>query len=378
MSLRNNTTNLVTGSETTLGQQNWTCIFAESNAERICKLSALCFILLGSFFGNIFVIIIVYKRRDLRKTMNYFIVNMAVSDLLFPLVVIPDQITKIVTDSWHWHVSGILGSIFCKLFYFASSVSLLVSVQSLVWIAIDRFVAVVFPLKLGLISSKIRTIVIVSTWVLAGVFYFPSLITWELVELENSTYCSPVNIKSVFPSKEGGEAYNWLHVTIRFLAPLFVITVLYTAIVISLKRRSSALVNVEQYERQHSVKKRRRATQMAVVILVLFYICVIPYTLLRFVRFWKLSCGFLRSFYSIAILMFFFSSVVNPIVCLSFVESYRRGLRNIVCYFCGIRDNKRAKREQITLEGTRNLPGGNCQRTSNDTDNFQETFDTVQ
>jgi len=60
------------------------------------------------------------------------------------------------------------------------------------------------------------------------------------------------------------------------------------------------------------------------------------------------------------------------------VESYRRGLRNIVCYFCGIRDNKRAKREQITIEGTRNLPGGNCQRTSNDTDNFQETFDTVQ
>ena len=157
MSLENNKTISVTGNETTLGQQNRTCFDVESNAQRISKVCAFSFILLGSFFGNIFVIIIVYKRRDLRKTMNYFVVNMAVSDLLFPLVVIPDQITKIVTDSWYWHVGGILGLTLCKLFYFASLVSLIVSVQSLVWIAVDRFVAVVFPLKFALISSKIST-----------------------------------------------------------------------------------------------------------------------------------------------------------------------------------------------------------------------------
>ena len=116
---------------------------------------------------------------------------------------------------------------------------------------------------------------------------------------------------------------------------------------------------------------------MAVIILVLFYICVIPYTLLRFVDFWKPSCAFLRSFYFISILMFFSSSVVNPIICLSFVESYRRGLRNIVCYFCGTSDNKRAKRERVTVKGIRNLAGENCQRSSKDTRSFHETFETA-
>ena len=73
------------------------------------------------------------------------------------------------------------------------------------------------------------------------------------------------------------------------------------------------------------------------------------------------------------------SSVVNPIICLSFVESYRRELKNLVCYFFGKRDDKRAKRERITrLKGIRNLPAENCERTSRDTDNFQETFDTIQ
>jgi len=158
------------------------------------------------------------------------------------------------------------------------------------------------------------------------------------------------------------------------LAPLLVTTVLYTAIAISLNRRSSALVN----ERQHSVKKRKQATQMAVAMLVLFYICVIPYTLLRFVDFWKPSCSFLRSFYFIAFLMLFLSSVVNPIICLSFVESYRHGLKNILCYVCEKRDNNRAKREQITLKRIRNLARENCPRTSKDTDNFHEIFDIVQ
>ena len=157
MSLGKNTIITFFGNDTALGQQNMTCIFVNSNAERIFKLCALCFILLGSFFGNIFIIIIVYKNRDLRKTINYFIVNMAISDLFFPLILLPVQITQLVTYSGHWRVSGIFGSIFCKLFIFTSSVSLLVSAQSLVWIAVDRFVAVVFPIKLGLISSRVRT-----------------------------------------------------------------------------------------------------------------------------------------------------------------------------------------------------------------------------
>ena len=152
--------------EAELDQQNSTCILVDSNAERIIKLCAYC------LFGNVFIIIIVYRNRALRKTIDYFIVNLnlAFSGLFFPLIVLPVKVTEWVTESLHWHVDGMLGSIFCKLFYFASSVSLLVSAQSLVWIAIDRIVTVVFPIKLGLITSKIRSIAIVSTWVASSVF----------------------------------------------------------------------------------------------------------------------------------------------------------------------------------------------------------------
>ena len=123
---------------------------------------------------------------------------MAVSDLLFSLVLFPVQITKLSTGSVQWRVSGILGSIFCKLYTFARSVCISVSAQSLVWIAIDRFVAVVFPIKLGLISGNIRTKAIISTWIFAGVFYSPLLVTSGLAESGNNTSCILVRQKIDF------------------------------------------------------------------------------------------------------------------------------------------------------------------------------------
>ena len=186
------------------------------------------------------------------------------------------------------------------------------------------------------------------------------MITSGLVEHGKDTFCSLASKQSIFPNKETIDAgYYWLHVTICFLAPLFLITVLYASIAISLKRRSKALVNTAQYERQHSLKKRGQATKMAIVILVLFYICVIPHTLSSFVNYFRPSCAFQLSFTFIADFMFFLSPVVNPLICLSFVESYRRGLKNLVCCSCGMRDNKRAKRKRITLKRIRNLPGEN-------------------
>jgi len=307
---------------------------------------------------------------------------MAVSDLLFPLVLLPVEITQLVTGSGHWRVRGIIGSIFCKLSIFTNSVSLLVSAQSLVWIAIDRFVAVVFPVKLGLISSKIRIIAVASTWILAGVFYFPLLITWELVEHGNNAFCSLVNKQSIFPDKEAKDGYYWFHVTIRFIAPLLLVTILYSAIAVALKRQSKVLMDTSSNvaERRY-LQKRKKATEMAVVILVLFYFCVFPYTVLHFsflIFHWKHFCAFWKLFQCLSSLLFFLSSVVNPVLCLSFVEAYRRGLKNILCPCCRIQNNNvMARQEKVTLKGMKNLCEELNQQTSKESNISPRALDGI-
>ena len=368
MLLTSNTTNL-----TAQAQQNSLCSTVDSLTEKIFKVCAYSLILLLSFFGNVFIIMVVLKHRDLRNTANYFIVNMAVSDLIFALVVFPLQITRLVTASWYWPVKGTLGSFFCKLFHFANPVSIHVSAQSLVWIAIDRFVAVVFPMRIASISTKIRIIAIASSWIFAGLFNSPRLIIFELVHGDYA-FCSAV--RSVFTSHDANSVYLWLQLTFFFFSPLFITSVLYTATVIALKRQNEALADSAPNVQRLSLKKRRRAIQMLVVIVVLFYFCVIPYSSLFFAPYvdWRPSCAFINFW---AFFAYCSSVAVNPLICLSFVESYRRGLKNILCSCCGKWTNLMSKRGKIILKRRENICGVNSPRAFNGIENYETSLDTA-
>lgn len=254
-------------------------------------------------------------------------------------------------------MSEISGSIFCTSFYFIRDFSLHVSTQSLVWIAVDRFIAVVFPIKVALISTEIRTIAITSTWIFAGVLNIPWILTSKLEECGNNTFCAAIMAGPVFPNQKAIAAYTWLHVT-----PLFVITVLYSVIAISLKIQNKALMTTDTTLslQRHSLTKRRQAIQMAVAIAVLFYICLIPQTLVYFVSHLRPLGALLRPpIFFIAMFALCSSSVVNPMICLSFLGSYGRGLKNILCSCYRKRNNKVTKCEEITLKRIRHIPDGN-------------------
>ena len=213
------------------------------------------------------------------------------------MILLPVRITELVTDSGQWRVSGTLGLSFCNLFYFASLESPLVSAESLMWIAIDRFVAVFFPMKLGLISSKIRSIAIISTWICAGLVNFPSLISSKVVVRGNDTACVETNMESFLFDKKANVTYLWLQFSLFIIAPLVVITVLYNVIAVTLQMKRKALEGTPSNAKRHATKKRRQAIKMSVAILVLFYLCDIPHTLVYFIPYWRPSCAIQRVLY---------------------------------------------------------------------------------
>ena len=161
---------------------------------RIGLYFAYCLIFVVSLVGNFFITMIVYKTKTMRKPINYFIVNMAMSDLLFPIFLTP----WIFIDSWL--ISGPLGQTMCKLVPFFTDVSTAVSIQSLVLIAVDRFGAVVFPLRSPLISLRLCPFFIVATWIISLAFLSPYLIVFKLVE--NPMVCK-LQWKQVFKESEG-------------------------------------------------------------------------------------------------------------------------------------------------------------------------------
>ena len=164
---------------------SWSCL--NFSALKIGGTVTYCLIIILSLVANSLIVIIVSKTPNLKKTINYFIANMASSDLLFPVFSIPFKLSLLHANSFL--IGGQLGQALCKLLPFFGNVSFVVSIQNLILIAVDRFGAVVFPLRSPLIRSKLCPFLILATWMFAIVFISPDFLAFELAEYPEGVRC---------------------------------------------------------------------------------------------------------------------------------------------------------------------------------------------
>ena len=317
------------------GTQTSSCFNHE--AKRIGISFYYCLIFVLALMGNIFIGIIVYRTRSMRKPINFFIVNMAMSDLLFPIFCFPSTVTNVYFN--YWLLGGPVGQALCKLYVFLADVSLFVSIQSLVLIAVDRFGAVVFPLRSPLISSKHCRFFILATWIIAVAANIPDALTYELVEYQEGLVCVHKR-NEVFGESLSYRSYEVSMLVIFWYVPMVLISILYMTVVIKLKSQNipgegSANGREQQSRRQKNVLK------MSIAIVVTFIVCWLPTTIWWFLVLYApdstttASCGF-QYFAAIAFRLAHFNSAINPCISFIFSGNYRQGLKNLsrCCFVC--------------------------------------------
>ena len=291
---------------------------------RLAKTVLCVIILLFSLAGNALIITIVRKRAELRNTINYFIVNMAVSDHIYPVISIPVHFIQIANSSGEWPIDGTTGLIFCKLQRFLEIVAITVSIQSLFWIALDRFVAVVLPMKVHLISSRFRIFAIASTWVVAIIVNYLVIYAYHLVERNGEIVCFPDFNNTLFSYL----TYSRVYSVVFQILPLVAMTMLYIAIAVTLRRHDKALQCRTVHQKD---QRKRRAIKMSFFIMSAFYICALPIMTLFLLLEYEveLSCSVLKALWFLGYVTLFLSSVVNPVICVVFIQNYRLGLKEI-------------------------------------------------
>ncbi|CAH3016862.1 unnamed protein product, partial [Porites evermanni] len=227
---------------------------------KISLIVVYCMVLLVGLTGNALIITLVYKRKDLRKTINQLIANMAFSDFVFQLTFIPVELAK--AGYGQWPIAEPAGSIVCKIQTFVVYASVCVSIQSLTWIALDRFIAVVFPMKVYLISSRFRVLAIASMWIVAVLCGSASSIDSKLVHKNGALDCTE---KTTPISQYVGAACSF--------ASLISITILYCTIAVTLRRKNKALPTSAV---NGNVQRKRQAMKMSICVVAAFYLCF-PY-----------------------------------------------------------------------------------------------------
>ena len=183
---------------------------------------------------------------------------MAFSDFVFELTFIPVELAKAAYGQWP--IAEPAGSIVCKIQIFVISTSVCVSVQSLTWIALDRFIAIVLPMKVHLISSRFRVLAIASSWIVALLCGCAFSIDSKVVHKNGALECT-----------EKTATISLYALAARSFASLISITILYCTIAVTLRRKNKALPTAPV---NGNVQRKRQAMKLSICVVAAFYLCM--------------------------------------------------------------------------------------------------------
>ncbi|XP_051834776.1 alpha-1B adrenergic receptor [Antechinus flavipes] len=188
-------------------------------------------IVLGAFIlfaivGNILVILSVACNRHLRTPTNYFIVNLAIADLLLSFTVLPFSAALEVLGYW------VLGRIFCDIWAAVDVLCCTASILSLCAISIDRYIGVRYSLQYPtLVTRKKAILALLSVWVLSMVISIGPLLGWKEPAPKDEKECGVTE-----------EPFYALFSSLgSFYIPLAVILVMYCRVYIVAKRTTKNL-----------------------------------------------------------------------------------------------------------------------------------------
>lgn len=133
-----------------------------------CFLGFLMIIMISvSVYGNGVVDYLIYRTPAMRSSINLLLATMAFSNFLLGLVCMPIDLTTLVLSRW------VFGQIGCHINAFFFNLLTLVNVTILLCISIDRYIILIK--RSEKLSSRTAKILIVVTWIYAGLINIPML-----------------------------------------------------------------------------------------------------------------------------------------------------------------------------------------------------------
>ncbi|XP_031556965.1 substance-P receptor-like isoform X2 [Actinia tenebrosa] len=248
-------------------------------------------IILVSLVGNIAVIFITYRNRQMRTFAYFLIANLALADVLATLC-LPIIVAYLEIGKW------VFGEVMCKLVNPSITVFAVVTSNTLVAIACDRFRALIFPFKLKPSTSETR-LIIALIWMIAFLVTLPSYGS-RTVTIDG--YCLEIYSSDT----EQQILYVKIYTTFMFLVnnfiPLLVILILYIKISMTLAhitlfpslhfnrpsslaqdspgespRNSVLLRNANTASATKRQTMERKFIRMLLTVVLIFFFCYVPF-----------------------------------------------------------------------------------------------------
>jgi histamine receptor H3 len=305
--------------------------------------------------GNTLVIVAFGTDRKLRTFGNYFILNLAISDLIVGLLICI-YAPLLLRGCWQLSRAG------CLIWLLLDYVVPLASAWNMALISLDRYWSVARPIEYRLAMSSRRAVACMSVPWLAGiVWYGPSVLLWAPLTGGQSI----VPDGKCFVEFINQAAYLITSSFVEFVAPFVTVATINILIYLNIRRRSRGLTstapvthavsgnvasngggsgsetatinNSDDQQRRAKAKRmlsrdKKSARSLAILIIVFLFTWA-PFEICAFVN---PVCNFCidESANEVVFWLLWLNSTINPILYPLLQQRFRVAFRRLLCCFC--------------------------------------------
>ncbi|KAH8382262.1 hypothetical protein KR009_002581 [Drosophila setifemur] len=326
----------------------------------------MLFIIVAAICGNLLVIISVMRVRKLRVITNYFVVSLAMADIMVAIMAMTFNFSVQVTGRWNF--SPFVCDLWNSLDVYFSTASIL----HLSCISVDRYYAIVKPLKYPIsMTKRVVGIMLLNTWISPALLSFlPIFIGWYTTE----EHLRDVSLHPDQCSFVVNKYYAIISSSISFWIPCTIMIFTYFAIFREANRQekqllmrhgnamlmhrpsmqpsgeamsgsgSSKTLTMHEVEQEHTptkdkhlikMKREHKAARTLGIIMGTFILCWLPFFLWYTLSMTCGPCQVPDIVVSILFWIGYFNSTLNPLIYAYFNRDFREAFRNtLLCLFC--------------------------------------------
>ncbi|KAM9409567.1 LOW QUALITY PROTEIN: neuromedin-U receptor 2 [Pholidichthys leucotaenia] len=298
--------------------------------------SVYLLIFLTGLSGNLLTCAVIAKHKKMRNPTNFYLLSLAVSDLLVLLFGMPLELY----DLWQNYPFPFgEGGCYFKTFLFETVC--FASILNVTALSVERYIAVVHPLKTRYLSTsqhvkRVITIVWVVSMICAipntslhGIFYLPE-------RVEESAMCTVLKPLWIY------NLVMQITTVCFYFVPMIVISMLYLimGLHLSRERRQSCWSlgkNCCSTRRRMRMENghRRQVIKMLSIVVAVFGVCWAPFHIERLLSSISQWTDLMHNIYQYVHILsgvfFYLSSAVNPIIYSLLSTRFRECFRELVC-----------------------------------------------
>ncbi|XP_046143236.1 tachykinin-like peptides receptor 99D isoform X5 [Osmia bicornis bicornis] len=205
--------------------------------------------------GNLIVIWIVLAHKRMRTVTNYFLVNLSIADAMVSTLNVTFNYIYMLNSHWPF------GTLYCKICQFIAVLTICASVFTLMAISIDRYMAIMNPLRPHM-GRRATLCVAIVIWIVGAILSLPMLLFYTTYTQNFANGEVRVICYGDFPNKDqdglsyGEYLYNVIFTVLTYFLPIGSMTFTYARI--GLELWGSQSIGENTAGQLESIRSKRR------------------------------------------------------------------------------------------------------------------------